>query len=87
MSSSAQRGNDPERWEKLLTVLDEKLQLGLLDRLKRITSYHFEDDVLYIESGDKPDQEYLTKDSCYQQLKLMAEDVIQVDNVKIKKIF
>ena len=87
MNQSAKRGNDPDRWEKLLVALDEKLQLGLLDRLKRVTSYHFENDILYIEPGDRPDQEYLTKEAFFQQLKLLAEDAIKVDNVKIKGNF
>jgi hypothetical protein len=86
MSPSAKRGNNPERWELLLTDLDEKLQLGLLEHLKRINSYHFEEDVLYIEAADLKDQEYLLRDPVLHQLKLLAESCIKVDNVKIKKI-
>ena len=87
MNPSAKRGNNPDRWDLLLAALDEKLQLGLLDRLKRINSYHFEAEVLYIEPGDAKDQEYLMRESAVQQLKLLAEDSIKVENVKIKKIF
>ena len=87
MNPSAKRGNNPERWDLLLATLDEKLQLGLLEHIKRITSYHFEEDILYIEAGDAKDQEYLVRDPVLQQLKLLAEDCIKVDNVKIKKIF
>jgi hypothetical protein len=86
MNASSKRGNDPERWESLLATLDEKLQLGLLEHLKRVISYHFEENILYIECGDLKDQGYLTKDPVLQQLKLLAEDSIKVESVKIKKI-
>lgn len=72
-------------WEKLLTELDEKLQLGLLDHLKRIASYHFEDDILFVEPGTAEDEKYLTKDSVLQQLELLAQVACKVDRVKIKK--
>lgn len=86
MNASSKRGNDPERWESLLAALDEKLQLGLLEHLKRVTSYHFEENILYIECGDLKDQSYLSKDPVLQQLKLLAEDSIKIESVKIRKI-
>ena len=58
---SSTKGNNPERWEKLLDELDEKLQLGLLEHLKRVTSYHFEEDILYLQAGSDADYEYLSK--------------------------
>ena len=80
----AQKGNDPAKWEKLLTVLDEKLQLGLLDYLRRVTAYHFEDDVLFIEPGSKADEEYLKREGVFQQLNLLAQDAVKVDRVKVR---
>ncbi len=85
MSPSAIKGNRPEAWDKFLSELDEKLQLGLLDRLERINSYHFEENVLYIEAGNTPDYDYLTKDTFFQQLQLLAQDAIKVDKVVVKK--
>ncbi|MBX7136991.1 MAG: hypothetical protein K1X83_03335 [Oligoflexia bacterium] len=84
MNSSASKGNDPARWEKLLAFLDEKLQFGLLDHLSRITSYHFEADVLYIEPGSPQDGVYLAKASTFQQLQLMAHEALRIDSVKLK---
>jgi hypothetical protein len=72
MEPSAAKGNSSEKWEKLLTELDEKLQLGLLDRLRRVTSYHFEDQTLFIVAGSSQDLEYLQKDSVKQQLAIFA---------------
>ena len=86
MNPSAKRGNNPERWDRLLADLDDKLQLGLLEHLKRVTSYHFEEDILYIEAADLKDQEYLLREGVITQLKLLAEASIRTDNVKIKKI-
>ncbi|NDC37529.1 MAG: hypothetical protein EBZ48_05705 [Proteobacteria bacterium] len=86
MNSSSKRGNDPERWEALLAALDDKLQLGLLEHLKRVNSYHFEENILYVECADVKDHTYLTKDPVLQQLKLLAEDSIKVESVKIKKL-
>ncbi len=78
------KGNNPERWNKLLEALDEKLQLNLLEHLKRVASYHFEEDILYLEPATKEENEFLRKDSTIQQLQLFAQDVIKVDRVKIR---
>lgn len=85
MAASSEKGNNAELWDKLLVELDEKLQLGLLDHLKRIASYHFEADVLYVEPGTPEDEKYLSKDSALQQLQLLAQVACKVDRVKIKK--
>ena len=79
------KGNNPERWNKLLDALDEKLQLNLLEHLRRVTTYHFEEDILYLEANTKEEEEFLRKDSVFQQLQLIAQDVIKVDKVKIKQ--
>jgi hypothetical protein len=84
MSSSTSKGNNPERWQRFLDTLDEKLQLGLLNYLQRIASYHFEGDDLYIEPGSPDDAEYLRRDSVLQHLQLLAQDAIKVDRVKIR---
>jgi len=86
MNPSTKKGNNPELWDKLLSHLDDKLQFGLLDHLRRVTSYHFEEEILYIEPGSDEDTEYLTKDPVLQQLQLMAQDALKVvEKVKLKK--
>ncbi len=86
MNVSSKKGNNPEKWEKLLETLDEKLQLGLLEHLRRVTAYHIEDDILYVEPGSEADEEYLKRDSTFQQLEVLAADAIQIDKVKLKKL-
>ena len=86
MEGSKIKGNNPELWDKLIHELDEKLQFGLLERLRRVTAYHFEDDILFIEPGSAEDQQYLQKSSAFQQLEVMAQASTQVDRVKIKKL-
>jgi hypothetical protein len=83
MSPSSPKGNDPERWEKLLHTLDEKLQLGLLDHLERVASYHFENETLFIQPGSTADFEYLSKPAFFQQLQVLAQDSIGVESVKL----
>lgn len=84
MGEPGAKGNNPELWNKLLHELDEKLQLGLLDRLKRASSYHFEADTLFIEPGEPADLKYLQKDSALQQLQIFAQLACKVEKVKIK---
>ncbi len=84
MSNTADKGNDAQRWTKLLEGLDDKLQLGLLDKLNKIKAYHFEEDNLFIEPGSPEDLEYLKKDSVLQQLELLAQDIIRIEKVKIR---
>jgi hypothetical protein len=83
MVPSATKGNSPERWEKLLEFVDEKLQLGLLDHLEKIASYHFEDGTLYLQPASDESYEYLTKDTCFQQLVVLATDAVKVEKVVI----
>jgi len=84
MNSSSGKGNNPERWEKLLEVLDEKLQLGLLKPLQRVNSYHFENEVLFIEPGSDEDFAYLSKPAFFQQLEILAKDALKIEKVKLK---
>ena len=86
MSNASSKGNNPERWEKFLHGLDDKLQLGLLDKMHKIAAYHFEEDVLYLQPGSTQDEEYLKRDSVFHQLELLAQDLIAVDKVKLKKL-
>jgi hypothetical protein len=77
-------GNDPALWNKLLELLDEKLQLALLDRLRRTHAYQFESETLILEAGTDDDETYLRKPSTLQQLVLFAEDATGVTEVKVK---
>lgn len=86
MNPSARKGNNPELWEKLLATLDEKLQLGLLDHLQRVESYHFEDKTLFIQPNKQADHEYLSKPAFLQQLQLLAQDAVDVETVIIKPL-
>lgn len=80
------KGNNPQAWDKLLAVLDDKLQLGLLEHLRRVHTYHIEDQVLAIQAGNLNDQEYLLRDPVFHQLELLAQDAIKVEKLKIVKI-
>jgi hypothetical protein len=83
MTDSRTRGNRPELWNMLLSKLDDKLQLGLLDRLRRVSAYHFETEILFIDPSSPSDAEYLKKDSTIQQLQLFARDTANVEEVRI----
>lgn len=83
MTDSKARGNRPELWEKLLEDLDEKLQLGLLDRLRRVAAYHFETEILFIDPASPEDLAYLNKGPTLQQLELFAQDATRVREVRI----
>ncbi len=85
MSPNETKGNDLPRWDKILQALDDKLQLGLLEHLRRAVSYHFESQVLYIEAADNKDYEYLSRESVKQQLKIISEDSANVDEIIIRK--
>lgn len=86
MDSNPTKGNNPELWETLLKALDEKLQLGLLDRMRRVAHYHFEGDTLFIEPATEEEAAYLSKDSVFHHLELLAQDAVGVEKVKITKI-
>ena len=84
MSDDSARGNNPKLWSKLLEQLDEKLQLALLDRLRRAETYHFEGETLFLEAGSENDEHYLQRPITLQQLELLAQDATGVSEVKIK---
>jgi hypothetical protein len=83
MTESKARGNCPELWERLLSELDDKLQLGLLDRLRRVAAYHFETEILFIDPSSPEDCAYLNKGTTLQQLELFAQDAARVSEVRI----
>lgn len=83
MHEGKAKGNNPELWQKLLSELDGKLQLGLLDRLRRVNAYHFETEILFIEPATPEDESYFLKGATLQQLALLAQDATNVDDVKI----
>ena len=85
MHPSSSKGNNPALWNQLLEFLDEKLQLGLLDHLQRIGSYHFEGGIMYIEPGNPADLEYLSRPVTQHQLQLLTEAAVQIEKVIIKK--
>jgi len=85
MESSAQKGNDPKRWLELLTAIDNKMQLSLLAHLKRVTSYHFEDKVLFIEPQSGDDEKYLSHPETFQQLEILAKHVLGIERVQLRK--
>jgi hypothetical protein len=79
------KGNDPDRWQQLVNALDEKLQLNLLTKLEKCVAYHFEDDILFLEVATLEEEEHFKKDAVFQQLQLIAQDVLKVDKIKIKR--
>lgn len=85
MHPSSSKGNNPELWNKLLEELDERLQLGLLDYLKRIASYHFEDQTLTIQAASEDDFTYLSRSAVSTQLKIFAEEIAGIEKIKLVK--
>jgi hypothetical protein len=86
MNPSSRKGNNPELWDKFLNDLDERLQFGLLEPLRRINSYHFEgNSILIIEPGTQQDFDYLTKPHVSHQLQLLASGSTKIEKIEIKK--
>lgn len=83
--ASSAKGNNPELWQKLLDDLDEKLQFGLLEKLQRISSYHFEGETLFIEPSTTEDGTYLSKAGAMAQLQVFAQAATKVEKVSLKK--
>lgn len=84
MNPTSRKGNNPELWDKLLQDLDERLQFGLLEPLRKVESYHFEGSVLFIEVAIQQDFNYLSKPHVLQQLKLLAGQGTGVSSVELK---
>ena len=80
------QGNNPELWNALLALLDDRMQFGLLTHLRRCAGYHFEGDSLFLETATQADYDYLTRDTVSQQLSLLASDIDGAKKVVVKKI-
>ncbi len=85
MSQASAKGNNPELWDRLLAELDDKLQLGLLDRMKRVKAYHFESGILFIELGNAEDEGYFKKGGALQHLELIAQDATGVRELRLRE--
>ena len=77
-------GNDDIRWQKLLETLDAKFQLGLLEKLRNVASYHLDGATLFIEFHNSSDREYFQKASVQTQLAIFASDAINVTEIVYK---
>ncbi len=87
MNPSSRKGNNPELWDKFLNDLDERLQFGLLEPLRRVNTYHFEGTaLLIIEPGTQQDFDYLSKPHVSQQLQLLVSGSTKIDKIEIKKV-
>lgn len=64
--------------------LDEKLQFGLLDHVRKVASYHFEERTLYLEPASAEEASYLNRSPILQQIQLIAQDIIGVEQVVVK---
>ncbi len=78
------KGNDSERWNKLLQVLDDKLQFGLLENLRSSVGYQFDGNTLTVECDEASVREYLTRSSVLHQLELLAQDAIKVEKIIVR---
>lgn len=85
MNPSSRKGNNPEKWDKLLNDLDEKLQFGLLEPLRRVHSYHLEANTLIIEPFSDADFTYFSKDAVKQQLSLLSSQSTGASEIILKK--
>ena len=83
--AAAFHGNNPEAWKKFLNTLDERLQFGLLSKIQNASAYHFEETTLYIEFLNQADIDYLAKDAMKQQLQILAQDILAVKEVIVRK--
>jgi hypothetical protein len=73
-----------ERWNALLAALDDRLQLGLLDKLSRVEKYVIVDDALVLTVPLNDDRIYLSKDNVLTQLTVTALDFFPVQVVRIQ---
>ncbi len=76
--------NNNQRWQKFLDILDEKLQLGLLNHLRKVQNFSFDNDTLILEIENQIDLNYFKNEAFLQQLKVLAKDAISVKDVIIK---
>lgn len=79
----ARKDNNSEKWNKLLAIVEEKMQFRLLRALERILSYHFEKRVLHIELSSEDDR-YLSQSSVIQHLELLVNEAFGLEEIKIK---
>lgn len=86
MNEDNSTNKESQLWQALLHALDEKLQLGLLDHLKRSDSYAIEGDTLLITPANEKDEQYLRKEETINHLLLIAEDAIGIKAVTIRPI-
>lgn len=74
---------DKARWNKILDELDNKLQFGLLERLRRVQTYHFQGSSLTLVVTNTVDLEYFQKTGVNTQLIVFAQDAAGVKEVLI----
>lgn len=65
------------KWENLLLMLDDRLQLGLLNKLEALNGHYLEGDTIILETNNQLDFEYLSKPQVKQQIELFLKETFE----------
>lgn len=72
------------KWESLLVTLDERLQLGLLNKLEALNGHYLEGNTIILETNNNLDYEYLSKPQVKQQIELFLRETFDsVEDVQV----
>lgn len=70
-------------WRKILDILEEKLQMGLLEQARSVREVHFEGGELQLVVGSPEAMEFFSSEVNQQRLSIISRPVARIDRVSV----
>lgn len=72
-------------WEKILEILDEKLQYGLLEQARSVADVRFEGGELALSVVTSEAEEFFNSHINQQRLIIMARAIVPIERVSVTR--
>lgn len=73
-----------ELWDKLLRILEEKLQYGMVEQTRSVTSVNLEGAQLILTVNSNEALQFFQAETNQQRLIIMARPMIRLESIKVE---
>ena len=75
-----------QAWQKILSVLDEKMQFGFLEKAKDVTDVRIEGSELFIFVSSKEAQEFFKAELNQQRLFIVSRPFVSLQKINVELV-
>ena len=86
MINNSSNQQSQEVWQKILQILDEKLQYGLLEQAKMVVDVSLEDTELTITVANQEAERFFSNEQNQQRLIIQSRPDVKLSKVKVLRV-